>query len=95
MGPEGISRVVKQGLAQQDRQGILPWTVTRDGRFCHFGSCGPSLDRHHAEWHGDLWESSAWESLLVSQWIACGTVDPISKPAWRYTIGDTFNFGSF
>ena len=30
--------------------------------------------------------------LLV---IACGTAGPISKPAWRYTIGDTFDFGSF
>ena len=54
MGPKGISRVVKQGLAQQDRQGFLPWTVARDGRFCHFGSCGPSLDCHHAECHEDL-----------------------------------------
>ena len=24
-----------------------------------------------------------------------GMVDPISKPAWRYTIGSTPNFGSF
>ena len=24
------------------------------GRFCHFGSYGPNLDCHHAEWHGDL-----------------------------------------
>ena len=67
MGPRGISRVVKQGYARQDRQGFLPWTVARDGRFCRFGSCGPSLDRHHAEWHGDLWEPEGWESPLVSQ----------------------------
>ena len=24
------------------------------GRFCHFGNCGPKLDCHHAEWHGNL-----------------------------------------
>ena len=35
------------------------------------------------------------ESSLDSQWIAYGLADPISKPAWRYTIGDTFDFGSF
>ena len=82
MGPKGISRVVKQGFALQDCQGFLPWMVAQDGRFCHLGSCGTSLDRHHAEWHEDLWEPKSWESSLVSQWIACGTVDPISKPAW-------------
>ena len=27
--------------------------------------------------------------------IAYGMADPISKPAWRYTIGSTPNFGSF
>ena len=27
--------------------------------------------------------------------MACGTMDWISEPAWRYTIGDTFDFGSF
>ena len=27
--------------------------------------------------------------------MACGTTDPISKPVWRYTIRDTFDFGSF
>ena len=32
---------------------------------------------------------------MDSQWIAYGMMDPISEPAWRYTIGDTFNFGSF
>ena len=47
-GPKGISRVVNQGLARRDRQGFLPWPVARDGRFCHFGSCGPGLDHHHA-----------------------------------------------
>ena len=54
MGPKGISRVVNQGLARQYRQGFLPWTVDRDDQFCHFGSCGPNLDCHHAKWHGDL-----------------------------------------
>ena len=33
--------------------------------------------------------------MLDSQWIAYGMADPISKPAWRYTIGSTPNFGSF
>ena len=32
---------------------------------------------------------------LDSRWIAYGMADPISKPAWRYTIGSTPNFGSF
>ena len=86
---------MNQGLARRDRQGVLPWTVARDGRFCHFGSCGPSLDCHHADWHGDLWEPKAWESPLDSRWIACGTAGPTSKPAWRYTIRETFDFGSF
>ena len=27
--------------------------------------------------------------------MAYGMADPISKPAWRYTIGNTPNFGSF
>ena len=27
--------------------------------------------------------------------MAYGMADPISKPAWRYTIGDTPDFGSF
>ena len=62
------------------------------GRFCHFGNCGPILDCHHAEWHGDLWEPSAWKSPLDSRWIAYGMADPISKPAWRYTIEDTPGF---
>ena len=57
--------------------------------------CGPNWDRHHAKWHGDLCEPRAWESSLDSQWIAYGMADPISKPAWRYTIGSTPNFGSF
>ena len=95
MGPEGISRVVNQGLVRQDRQGFLPWTVARDDRFCHFCNCGPNLDGHYAKWHGDLWEPRAWESPLDSWWMACGMADLTSKPAWRYTIRDTFAFGSF
>ena len=59
------------------------------GQFCHFGICGPNWDCHHAEWHGDLWEPRAWEYQLNSWWIAYGIADPISKPAWRYTIGST------
>ena len=51
------------------------------GQFYHFGICGPNWDRRHAEWHGDLWVPSAWESLLDSRWIAYGMADPISKPA--------------
>ena len=64
MGPIGISRVVNQGLARQYRQGFLPWTVDQDDQFCHFGSCGPNLDCHHAEWHEDLRKPMAWESPL-------------------------------
>ena len=32
---------------------------------------------------------------MDSRWIAYGMANPISKPAWRYTIGSTPNFGSF
>ena len=64
-------------------------------RFCHFGNCGPNLDGHHAEWDEDLSEPRAWESLSDSRWITYGMADPIFKPAWRYTIGDTPDFGSF
>ena len=59
------------------------------GQFCHFGNCGPKLDCHHAELHGDLWWPSAWESQLDSRWIAYGMADPISKPASRYDIEGT------
>ena len=65
------------------------------GQFCHFCICGPNWDRHHAEQHGDLREPRAWESPLDSRWIAYGMANPISKPAWRYTIRSTPNFGSF
>ena len=65
------------------------------GQFCHFGSCGPDWDCHHAEWLGDLREPSAWQSSLDYWWIAYGMADLISKPAWRYTIGSTPDFGSF
>ena len=65
------------------------------GQFCHFGICGPNWDRHHANWLGDFWEPRAWESPLDSGWIAYGMTNPISKTAWRYTIGSTPNFGSF
>ena len=62
------------------------------GRFRLFGICGPNRDCHHAEWHGDLWEPNAWESLFYSRWMAYGKADPISKPVWRYTIGSTPEF---
>ena len=65
------------------------------GQFCHFGICGTNWDCHHAKWHGDLTDPSAWESSLDSWWIAYGMADLISEPAWRYTIGSTPNFGSF
>ena len=42
MGPKGISRVVNRGLARQYRQDFLPWTVARDGQFCHFGNHDPT-----------------------------------------------------
>ena len=32
---------------------------------------------------------------MDSRWIAYGMADPIFKPAWRYTIESTPNFGSF
>ena len=62
------------------------------GQFCHFGIYGPNSDCHHAEWHGDLGEPRACESLSDSGWMAYGMADPISKPAWRYTIGSTPEF---
>ena len=62
------------------------------GQFCHFGICGPNWDHHHAEWHKDHWEPRAWQSTFDSWWIASRTEDPISKPAWRYTIGSTPKF---
>ena len=62
------------------------------GQFCHFGICGPNWDCHHAKWHQDHWEPSAWDSQLDSWWIANGMADWISKPAWRYTIGSTPEF---
>ena len=65
------------------------------GQFCHFGICGPNWDRHHARWHGYHWEPEALESLSDSRWIAYGMADQICKPAWRYTIGSTPDFGSF
>ena len=39
--------------------------------------------------------AKTWESLLDSWWVAYGMADSISKPAWRYAIGSTPNFGSF
>ena len=33
--------------------------------------------------------------FVGSWWIAYGMADPISKPAWRYTIRSTPNFGLF
>ena len=68
---------MNQGLARRDRQGFPPWTVARDGRFCHFGSCGPILDCHHTEWHEDLCVPSAWESPLDSRRMACGLAGQI------------------
>ena len=62
------------------------------GQFCHFGICGPDWDCHHAGWRGDLRVPRAWKCLLDSRWIAYGMADPISKPAWRYTIGSTPKF---
>ena len=44
----------------------------------------------------EILESQGHGSLrLDSRWITYGMADPISKPAWRYTIGSTPNFGSF
>ena len=65
------------------------------GQFCHFGICGLNWDCHHAWWHRDFCKAKPWQSLLDSRWMTYGMADPISKPAWRYTIGSTPNFGSF
>ena len=62
------------------------------GQFCHFGICGPNWDRHQAGRHEDFRKPRAWGSLLESRCIAYGMADPISKPAWRYTIGSTPEF---
>ena len=62
------------------------------GQLCHFGTCGPNWDCHHAKWHEDLWKPGAWESLLDSGWMAYGMANPISELAWRYTIGCTPEF---
>ena len=62
------------------------------GQFCHFGICGLNWDCHHAKWHGDVQEPKALEFQLDSPWIAYGMADPISKPAWRYTIVSTPEF---
>ena len=62
------------------------------GQFCHFGICGPDWDCHQAEWHGDPWGPSAWESTLEFWWMTYGIADLISMPAWRYTIGSTPEF---
>ena len=44
----------------------------------------------------EIFESQLHGSLCWhSWWITYGMADPISKPAWRYTIGSTPNFGSF
>ena len=44
----------------------------------------------------EIFESQGHGSLC---WTPGGSrmecADPISKPAWRYTIGSTLNFGSF
>ena len=34
----------------------------------------------------------AWESCFNSWWMVYGMANPISKPAWRYTIGSTPEF---
>ena len=44
----------------------------------------------------EIFESQVHGSLCWTPGsIAYGMADPISKPAWRYTIGSTLNFGSF
>ena len=40
----------------------------------------------------EIFESQGHGSL---RWIAYGMADPISKPAWRYTIEGSPDFGSF
>ena len=44
----------------------------------------------------EIFESQGHGSVSVGLPVDCiGMADPISKPAWRYTIGSTPNFGSF
>ena len=62
------------------------------GQFYHFGICGPNWDCHHAKRHGDLWTPRSWKFWLDSRWIAYAMANPISNPAWRYTIGSTPKF---
>ena len=65
------------------------------GQFCHFGTCGYNSGHHHAMAHGDLWDPSMWGPTSDSHWVQQGTLSPVSKPSWRNTLGDTFNFSSF
>ena len=66
-GPDGISRAVNRDFRRRNCQGFLPSTVARDGQCRHFGVFVHSLDHHHAEAHGDPWESSTCEPLLDSE----------------------------
>ena len=50
------------------------------------------MEVFESQGHGSL---SLTLRSLDSWWIAYEMADPISKQAWRYTIGSTPNFGSF
>ena len=65
------------------------------GQFCHLAFVDPigivttpsGMQIFESQGHGSLcWTPGG---------IVYGTANPISKPAWRYTIGSTSNFGSF
>ena len=65
------------------------------GQFCHFGTCGVNSRQHHAVAYGDLWEPGTCGPTLDCHWVSHRGVSPVSKPPWRYALGDTFLFGSF
>ena len=65
------------------------------GQFCHFGTCGPNWDCHHAKWHGDL-EGQVHGSLHLTPGRSCMEWR-IRFPSRRGDIllGAPPNFGSF
>ena len=75
---------MNQGLLPQDSQGFLPRTVAREGRFCHFGICGPSLNYHHAEALG----TPGGQVPVSPCWTPSGLhmERRIGSPSWRGDI---------
>ena len=50
---------------------------------------------HYVVIDGDLWEPSTSGPTLDFDCIPNRMLRPISKPPWRYILGDSFIFGSF